>query len=55
MGGASNNGGSFSGILPGLATGGAINAATSQTLKLTFNVASTDQVTPQFWYVTESN
>jgi hypothetical protein len=55
MGGASNNGGSFSGILPGLATGGATNAATSQILKLTFNVASTDQVTPQFWYVTESN
>ena len=55
MPGASNNGGTFAGILPSVITGGAINSASSQTLKLTFNVASTDQVTPQFWYVTESN
>jgi len=55
MAGASNNGGSFAGTLPGVATGGAINSVSSQILKLTFNVASTDQVTPQFWYVTESN
>ncbi len=53
--GASNNGGSFAGTLPTVTTGGAINSASPQTLKLTFNVASTDQVTPQFWYVTESN
>lgn len=51
--GASNNAGGFSGLIPAVATS-AIDSTTAQTLKLTFNVANTDQVTPQYWYVAES-
>jgi hypothetical protein len=36
-------------------TGGAITSSSAQTIKLTFNVAATDQVTPEWWKVWVSN
>ena len=53
--GSDNNGGTFVGVLPAVVTGGAIASGSSQTLKLTFNVAATDAVTPEWWRVWVSN